>query len=111
MTADFVYGPTFAEMRDPSRIKPDVRKQALEKKRTDLLHPLNLFNITWKQDDLSIPHIVLPRELTGVDANIVVMIARYFPTGAHKVGPAYSCLIEKQVAGELHPGRDRLVSC
>ena len=31
------------------------------------------------------------------------------PTGAHKVGPADSCLIEKQVAGELQPGRDRLV--
>jgi cysteine synthase len=109
MTTDFVYGPTFAEMRDPSRIKADVRKLALEKKRTDPLHPVNLFNITWKQDDLSIPHIVLPGELTGVDANIVVMIARHFPTGAHKVGPAYSCLIEKQLAGELQPGRDRLV--
>jgi cysteine synthase len=109
MNTDFVYGPTFAEMRDPSRIKADVRKQALEKKRKDPLHPANLFNITWKQDDLSIPHVVLPRELTGVDANIVVMIARHFPTGAHKVGPAYSCLIEKQIAGELQPGRDRLV--
>jgi cysteine synthase len=109
MTTNFVYGPTFAEMRDPSRVKAEVRRQALEKKRKDLLHPANLFNITWKQDDLSIPHVVLPRELTGVDANIVVMIARYFPTGAHKVGPAYSCLIEKQIAGELQPGRDRLV--
>ena len=96
-------------MRDPSRIKPDVRRQALALKRKDPLHPLNLFNITWKQDDLSIPHVVLPRELTGIDANIVVMIARHFPTGAHKVGPAYSCLIEKQIAGELQPGRDRLV--
>jgi len=109
MRTDFVYGPTFAEMRDPSRIKADVRKQALEKKRKDPLHPVNLFNITWKQDDFGIPHLVLPRELTGVDANIVVMIARHFPTGAHKVGPAYSCLIEKQLAGELQPGRDRLV--
>ena len=109
MKTNFVYGPTFAEMRDPSRIKNDVRKQALELKRKDPLHSLNLFNITWKQDDLSIPHVVLPHELTGVDANIVVMIARHFPTGAHKVGPAYSCLIEKQIAGELLPGRDRLV--
>jgi cysteine synthase len=109
MKTEFVYGPTFAEMRDPSRIKPEVRKQALALKKKDPLHPLNLFNITWKQDDLSIPHVVLPRELTGLDANIVVMIARFFPTGAHKVGPAYSCLIEKQLAGELQPGRDRLV--
>jgi cysteine synthase A len=109
MKTEFVYGPTFAEMRDPSRIKPDVRKKALEMKRKDPLHPVNLFNITWKLDDLSIPHIVLPRELTNVDANIVVLIARFFPTGAHKVGPAYSCLIEKQLTGALEPGRDHLV--
>src|SRR5437870_6325145 len=109
MSTQFVYGPTFAEMRDPSRIKPDVRKQALEMKRKDLLDPVNLFNITWKDESLNVPHVVLPSALTGVEANIVVMIARYFPTGAHKVGPAYSCLIEKQLAGELQPGRDRLV--
>jgi cysteine synthase len=109
MSNTFVYGPTFAEMRDPSRIKFEVRKQALALKHKDPLHPLNLFNISWKQDDLSIPHVVLPRELTGLDANIVVLIARHFPTGSHKVGPAYSCLIEKQLAGELQPGRDRLV--
>ena len=82
MRTEFAYGPTFAEMRDPSRIEVEVRKQALEKKRKDPLHPLNLFNITWKQDDLSIPHVVLPRELTNGDANIVVLIARHFPTGA-----------------------------
>src|ERR1022692_2935087 len=103
MSNNFVYGPTFAEMRDPSLIKFEVRKRALALKGKDPLHPLNLFNITWKQDDLSIPHVVLPRELTGLDANIVVMIARYFPTGAHKVGPAYSCLIEKQLAGGRPP--------
>ncbi len=57
-----------------------------------------VYKLQWKLDDLSIPHVVLPRELTGVDANIVVMIARLFPTGAHKVGAAYSCLIEKQLA-------------
>ncbi len=109
MSIQFVYGPTFAEMRDPSRIKPEVRKQALEQKRKDPLHPVNLFNITWKDESLNVPHVVLPAALTGVDANIAVMIARHFPTGAHKVGPAYSCLIEKQLAGELQPGRDRLV--
>jgi hypothetical protein len=46
MKTDFVYGPTFAEMRDASRIKPDVRKQALELMRKDPLYPLNLFEIT-----------------------------------------------------------------
>jgi hypothetical protein len=46
MTPAFVYGATFAARRDPSRIKPDVRKQALQLKRKDPLDPLNLFNIT-----------------------------------------------------------------
>src|SRR5260221_4005191 len=104
MKTDFVYGPTFAEMRDPSRIKPEVRQQALALKRKDPLHPLNLFNITWEQDDLSNPHIVLPREVTAPDANILVMISRHFPTGAHQVRPAYSCPIEEQNAGGLQPG-------
>jgi hypothetical protein len=45
MNTSFVYGPTFAEMRDPPRIKPEVRKQALEMKRKDLLDPINHFNI------------------------------------------------------------------
>ncbi|MBZ4654256.1 MAG: Pyridoxal-5-phosphate-dependent protein subunit beta [Peptococcaceae bacterium] len=34
--------------------------------------------------------IVLPKEITGVDANIVVMLGKYFPSGSHKVGPAYA---------------------
>lgn len=52
----------------------------------------------------------MPKSLTGVDAEIVVMVAKDFPTGSHKVGPAYSCMIEKyHVRGELdqreaHPG-------
>ena len=46
MKIEFVYGPSFAEMCDPSRIKPDVRKPALEMRRKDPLHPINLFNIT-----------------------------------------------------------------
>jgi len=46
MTTDFVYGLTFAAMRDPSRIKKDARKQALEKKRTDPVDPVNLFNVS-----------------------------------------------------------------
>ena len=29
MSKSFVYGPTFAEMRDPSLIRYEVRKQAL----------------------------------------------------------------------------------
>ena len=41
----------------------------------------------------------------GVDANIVVLYGADFPTGSHKVGPAYSCLREgilDGLAGHRH---------
>ena len=47
---------------------------------------------------------MLPKELTGVEANIVVMVGRHFPSGSHKVGPAYSTLMEGELAGEIEPG-------
>ena len=52
-----------------------------------------------------IRHVVLPKELTGVKANIVVMVGHFFPSGSHKVGPAYSTLMEGELAGEIEPGR------
>lgn len=51
----------------------------------------------------------MPRELTGVEAPIVVLYARDFPTGSHKVGAAYSVLIEKELFGEVDPSVHTLV--
>ena len=42
-------------------------------------------------------------------APIVVLSGRRFPTGSHKVGPAYSILMEKQLDGECSPGAHTLV--
>jgi cysteine synthase len=42
-------------------------------------------------------------------APIVVLSGRNFPTGSHKVGPAYSILVEKQVEGHCVPGEQTLV--
>ncbi|MGD0773842.1 MAG: pyridoxal-phosphate dependent enzyme [Candidatus Solibacter sp.] len=67
------------------------------------LDPINLFHITWRAPDQRIRHIVLPKELTGVHANIVVLVGRYFPSGSHKVGPAYATLMEGELAGEISP--------
>jgi cysteine synthase len=75
----------------------------------DELDPINLFNITWRGPDSHIRHIVLPRELTGVDANIVVLTGRYFPSGSHKVGPAYATLMEGELAGEIQPGENTII--
>jgi cysteine synthase len=102
-----IFGPTFAEMRDPSLIPPDVRERA-RAARDRPLDPLNLYNLSWKADG-KVPFTVLPEPLTGVWAPIVVLSARRFPTGSHKVGPAYSILAEKQVEGHCVPGEHTLV--
>ena len=47
--------------------------------------------------------VVLPPALTGIEANVVVMLGSEFPSGSHKVGPAYSTLIEGLVDGEIDP--------
>ena len=59
-------GPTFEEMLHPSKIDPDVRKRALEARRSDPLAPINLYNVTWRDGNDQIYYSVLPKELTGV---------------------------------------------
>ena len=104
-----VTGPTFAEMLNPDRIDPAIRAKALAARNTDPLDPINLFNITWKDEKNEIYHEVLPPELTGVDTPIVVLYGVDFPTGSHKVGATYSVLIEKSLTGEVDPARDTIV--
>jgi cysteine synthase A len=102
--AKFPFGPTYSEMLYPETIPKEIREQALKVIETNELNPLNLFNITWKDEDGSVRKVVLPKELTGTEANIVVMLGKYFPSGSHKVGPAYATLIEGCVDGEILPG-------
>src|SRR5688572_28088287 len=102
-TSGYVYGPTFAEMPNPSLLDPQVRLRAEGARTSAPLDPINLFNISWRVAD-KVQHVVLPKSLTGVDAPIVILLGRHFPTGAHKVGPAYSCLVEKQLSGDVQPG-------
>jgi cysteine synthase len=102
------FGPTYEEMLERDRIDPKVKARALEA-RKDELDPMNLFNITWKDEENNVMKVVLPSELTGVDANIVVMLGKYFPSGSHKVGPAYSTLIEGCVDGTILPGEHTIL--
>ncbi|MCC7161944.1 MAG: pyridoxal-phosphate dependent enzyme [Anaerolineae bacterium] len=104
-----ILGPTFQEMLHPQTIAPDTRARALQMKTQDPLDPINLFNITWRDANNDIFYFVMPRALTGVDANIVVLYGKEFPTGAHKVGAAYSVLVEKELFGEVDPSQHTLV--
>jgi cysteine synthase len=102
-----IFGPTFGEMKDPGLVPPALRDKA-RAARSRPLDPLNLWNLSWKADG-TVPFTVLPEALTGVRAPIVVLSGRHFPTGSHKVGPAYSILVEKQVDGACTPGDETLV--
>ena len=102
-----IFGPTFAEMRDPSLIPAEVRERA-RAARSRPLDPANVWNLSWKASG-AVPFTVLPEALTGVPSPIVVLSGREFPTGSHKVGPAYSILMEKQLDGSCAPGEQTLV--
>jgi len=109
MNKSIVTGPTFEEMLHPEKMDPATRKAAINARVEDPLDPINLFNITWKDDDNEIYHYVLPKELTGVEAPIVVLRSVHFPTRSHKVGATYSVLIEKELLGEVDPSVHTLV--
>ncbi len=103
MTRPIVSGPTYAEMRDPTLLPSTVLDAALAAKE-DELNPANLFNINWKNTGATPEFVVLPKELTGVQANIIVLSGRNFPSGSMKVGPAYATLAENEVIDGLRPG-------
>ena len=103
------FGPTYEEMLDPSRIASDVRARAVAALNHDELDPINLFNITWKDASNQVRKVVLPPQLTGIEANIVVMLGCGFPSGSHKVGPAYSTLMEGMIDGDIIPGRHTIL--
>jgi len=96
-----ILGPTFEEMLHPNSIAPALRAKAVKALQESPLDPINLYNITWRGADNRIKYEVLPKELTGVEAPIVVLYGRDFPTGAHKVGAAYSVLAEEVVFGRV----------
>jgi cysteine synthase len=98
-----VPGPTYREMLDPEAAPPAFRAAA-QAGLANELDPANLFHITWRGPGNRVRLVALPRELTGVRANIIVMVGRHFPSGSHKVGPAYCTLMEGELSGEIEPG-------
>lgn len=91
-------------MLHPDRIAPEIRARAVAMRTQNPLDPINLYNISWRDLETGrIRYEVLPRELTGVDANVVVLYGKDFPTGSHKVGAAYSVLAEQMVYDQVDP--------
>jgi len=104
----FVPGPTYHEMLHPETLPQAIRARAAAARGNEL-DPANLFNITWRDSAGNIRYVELPKALTGVDANILVLAGRWFPSGSHKVGPAYSTLVEGELAGEIEPGVSTII--
>ncbi|MCX7943996.1 MAG: pyridoxal-phosphate dependent enzyme [Deltaproteobacteria bacterium] len=99
--------PTFGQMRDPNLI-PNGIKERLKNVGLWDINPLNLFRITWKNDITTglyngVNYFEIPHRLSGVRARIIGLVGKYFPTGAHKVGAAFGCLVPRLVSGEFDP--------
>ncbi len=107
--------PTFKQMIQPDLIPESIRKQLPDVGLWDL-NPLNLFRINWHNEAKEsgglfggVNYLVLPRELTGIEARIVILLGKWFPTGSHKVGAAYACLVPRLVTGQFDPTTQKAV--
>jgi cysteine synthase len=107
--------PTFAQMRDPSSAPAKVKERLKQVGLWDV-DPVNLFRITWKNEPKEQGGlfndgnwIEFPPALTGTEARIVGLVGKWFPTGAHKVGAAFGCLVPKLVSGQFDPTTQKAV--
>jgi cysteine synthase len=102
-------------MKDPTKIPASVKEELRSVGLWDL-HPRNLFRITWHNDPKpsgggfgGVNFLELPSSLTGVRARILVMVGKWFPTGAHKVGAAFACLVPRLITGQFDPTTQKAV--
>ncbi len=107
--------PTFAEMAKPDSMS-DAAKGRLKGVGLWDVDPANLFRITWHNEPKEkgggfgpVNAIELPKSLTGVDARIIAIVGKWFPTGAHKVGAAFGCLVPRLVTGQFDPTTTKAV--
>ncbi len=102
--------PTFAQMKNPETIPAEITAKL---KKTGLwdVDPVNLFRISWKNQPLEkgglynkLPnYIEIPSEISGVKARIFAMAGKFFPSGCHKVGASFACLVPRLVTGQFDP--------
>ncbi|MGB5329152.1 MAG: pyridoxal-5'-phosphate-dependent protein subunit beta [Gammaproteobacteria bacterium] len=107
--------PTISQLADPVSSRAEIESH-IQSADPDSPDACNLFRVHWhnaadRKSLVDVPeHIVLPAELTGVDAKIVVAIGNRFPMiRAHKVLAAYGCLVPRLITGQFDPTRHRAV--
>jgi cysteine synthase len=107
--------PTFAHMKNPSAL-PEAFKIKLKGLGLWDIDPLNLFRITWKNEPVdtgglfgAVNYIEIPPAVSGTKARILVLVGKWFPTGAHKVGATYGCLAPELVTGRFEATMQKAV--
>ena len=108
--------PTFAQMKNPELIPESIKEQLRDIGLWDVV-PQNLFRITWKNEPVErgglfrpiANYLEIPPDITGVEAKIVGLVGKWFPTGAHKVGATFGCLVPPLVTGQFDPTRHKAV--
>ena len=107
--------PTVKQQKDPGRI-PEAIVSRLENIGLWDIDPLNLFRISWHNEPVAhgggfgdVNFMEFPKTLTGVEARIVAIVGKWFPTGTHKVGAAFGCLVPRLVTGQFDPTTQKAV--
>jgi cysteine synthase len=107
--------PRISQLADPVAAREEIEAQ-VQSADPDAPDARNLFRIHWhngadRKTLEEVPaHLVLPPELTGVQAKIVVALGNRFPMiRAHKVLAAYGCLVPRLVTGQFDPEQHRAV--
>lgn len=107
--------PTYEQMKNPEKV-PAAIKEKLKGIGLWDVNPLNLFRITWKNEPKpsgglfdGVNYLELPQEITGTEARLICLIGKWFPTGAHKVGASFGCLVPRLVTGQFDPTSQKAV--
>lgn len=107
--------PTFDNMMHPEKTPKPIQDRLQNLGLWDI-HPANLYRITWKNQPIekgglfgNVNYIELPKALTGVDARIFALLGKWFPTGAHKVGASFGCLVPRLITGQFDPTTQKAV--
>jgi cysteine synthase len=107
--------PTWSELAEPTQIDGETLAP-LAQVDPDAADGVNLWRVHWfngldRKSLADVPgYLLLPPELTGVSAPIVVVLGCRFPMiGAHKVLAAYACLVPRLVTGQFDPSSDRAI--
>ena len=107
--------PLFREQKNPETI-PSKIKNALKDIELWAIDSFNLFRITWKNEPVEfgggfggVNFLEISPELSGVDARIIMLVGKWFPTGAHKVGATFGCLVPRLVTGQFDPTTQKAV--